>query len=87
MPILFTVGDVGSAIDTVTGQPLPEMFLQATGNRGAAFALFFVGKHYRCSPECGLMHSAGKRHGVRIGLLASRLSLHLGVSSFQIQLM
>jgi len=44
LPILFTLGDLDTILASVTGQPLPEMFLQATGSQGAAFGLFFVGK-------------------------------------------
>jgi hypothetical protein len=47
LPILFTLGDLDTILASVTGQPLPEMFLQATGSQGAAFGLFFIGKpHY-----------------------------------------
>jgi hypothetical protein len=44
LPILFTLGDLDTILASVTGQPLPEMFLQATGSQGAAFGLFFIGK-------------------------------------------
>lgn len=43
MPILFTLGDLESILASVTGQPVPEMYLQATGSRGSAFGLFFIG--------------------------------------------
>lgn len=44
LPILFTLGDLETILASVTGQPVPEMFLQATGSRGAAFGLFFIGE-------------------------------------------
>ena len=43
LPILFTLGDLETILASVTGQPVPEMYLQATGSRGAAFGLFFIG--------------------------------------------
>lgn len=43
LPILFTLGDLESILASVTGQPVPEMYLQATGSRGSAFGLFFIG--------------------------------------------
>lgn len=43
LPILFTLGDLDTILASVTGQPVPEMFLQATGSQGAAFGLFFIG--------------------------------------------
>jgi hypothetical protein len=43
LPILFTLGDLETILASVTGQPVPEMFLQATGSQGAAFGLFFIG--------------------------------------------
>ncbi|KAK1923905.1 amino acid transporter [Papiliotrema laurentii] len=42
LPILFTLGDLETILASVTGQPVPEMYLQATGSRGAAFGLFFI---------------------------------------------
>lgn len=48
LPILFTLGDLESILASVTGQPVPEMFLQATGSRGAAFGLFFIGELACC---------------------------------------
>ena len=50
LPILFTLGDLESILASVTGQPVPEMFLQATGSRGAAFGLFFIGELAFSSP-------------------------------------
>ena len=44
LPILFTLGDLETILSSVTGQPVPEMYLQATGSRGAAFGLFFIGE-------------------------------------------
>lgn len=44
LPILFTLGDLETILASVTGQPVPEMYLQATGSRGAAFGLFFIGQ-------------------------------------------
>jgi hypothetical protein len=44
LPILFTLGDLDTILASVTGQPVPEMFLQATGSQGAAFGLFFIGE-------------------------------------------
>jgi len=49
LPILFTLGDLETILASVTGQPVPEMYLQATGSRGAAFGLFFIGT----SPSTG----------------------------------
>jgi len=53
LPILFTLGDLDTILASVTGQPVPEMFLQATGSQGAAFGLFFVGKpcYFFASPS------------------------------------
>lgn len=45
LPILFTLGDLDTILASVTGQPVPEMFLQATGSQAAAFGLFFIGKY------------------------------------------
>lgn len=44
LAIMFTLGDLSTILDSPTGQPLPEMFLEATGTRGAAFGLFFLSK-------------------------------------------
>jgi hypothetical protein len=52
LPILFTLGDLDSILASVTGQPLPEMFLQATGSQGAAFGLFFIGKPILARQYC-----------------------------------
>lgn len=45
LPILFTLGDLTTILGSVTGQPVPEMYLEATGSDGAAFGLFFIGEH------------------------------------------
>ncbi|GFZ48289.1 LOW QUALITY PROTEIN: hypothetical protein JCM24511_06037 [Saitozyma sp. JCM 24511] len=42
LPILFTLGDLTTILGSVTGQPVPEMYLEATGSDGAAFGLFFI---------------------------------------------
>lgn len=42
LPILFTAGDIGAALLSPTGQPLPALYLQATGGNAAAFGLFFI---------------------------------------------
>lgn len=39
---MCTLGDLTTILDNVTGQPLPQIFLEATGNAGAAFGLFFM---------------------------------------------
>jgi hypothetical protein len=39
---MFTLGDLGTILLSPTGQPLPEIFRQATGDIGAAFGLFFL---------------------------------------------
>ena len=84
-PILFTLGSLETILASATGQPVPEMFLQATGSQGAAFGLFFVGK-----PDTGLVMfpmaprelivSACEWSGVWSGMLSSRIQMHLGVS-------
>ena len=40
--IMFTLGDIATITSTITGQPLPQIFLEATGHTGAAFGLFFM---------------------------------------------
>lgn len=42
--IMCTLGDLTTILDNVTGQPLPQIFLEATGSTGAAFGLFFMSK-------------------------------------------
>lgn len=42
--IMFTLGDLDTILASATGQPLPQIFLEATGNTGAAFGLFFMSK-------------------------------------------
>lgn len=84
LPILFTLGDLETILASVTGQPLPEMFLQATGNRGAAFGLFFIGElaGITRSPFHGLRltHSARERSSMWASLLSSCIPMYLGVS-------
>lgn len=40
--IMCTLGDLNVILDNATGQPLPQIFLEATGSTGAAFGLFFM---------------------------------------------
>jgi len=42
LPIMFTLGDLSTILASPTGQPLPEIFLEATGTHNAAFGLFFL---------------------------------------------
>ncbi|ORX38207.1 gaba permease-like protein [Kockovaella imperatae] len=42
LPIMFTLGDLSRILASPTGQPLPEIFLEATGSTKAAFGLFFL---------------------------------------------
>lgn len=42
LPIMFTLGDLSTILASPTGQPLPEIYLQATGTNAAAFGLFFI---------------------------------------------
>lgn len=39
---MFTLGDLDTILASATGQPLPQIFLEATGSTGAAFGLFFM---------------------------------------------
>lgn len=43
---MFTLGDITTITSTITGQPLPQIFLEATGHTGAAFGLFFMSEHF-----------------------------------------
>ena len=78
---MFTLGDLATILASPTGQPLPEMFLEATGSASAAFGLFFL------SESSGVLLDQAERdsslgHGpvVWTRLLSSCLSLRLGVS-------
>jgi hypothetical protein len=42
LPIMFTLGDLSSILASPTGQPLPQIYLEATGTNSAAFGLFFL---------------------------------------------
>ncbi|KAI9632976.1 amino acid transporter, partial [Dioszegia hungarica] len=42
LPIMFTLGDLATILASPTGQPLPEIYLEATGSNSAAFGLFFL---------------------------------------------
>lgn len=42
LAICFTLGDLSTILASPTGQPLPQIFLEATGSKGAAFGLFFL---------------------------------------------
>lgn len=42
LAIMFTLGDLSTILASPTGQPLPEIFLEATGSHNAAFDLFFL---------------------------------------------
>ncbi|WVR08379.1 hypothetical protein IAU60_005434 [Kwoniella sp. DSM 27419] len=44
LSIMFTLGDLATILASPTGQPLPEIFLEATGTHGAAFGLFFLSR-------------------------------------------
>lgn len=44
LPIMFTLGDLATILASPTGQPLPEIFLEATGTTAGAFGLFFLSK-------------------------------------------
>lgn len=46
LPILFTLGDLPTILGVASGQPLPGMYLLATGKKAAAFGLFFGGEGY-----------------------------------------
>ena len=39
---MFTLGDLATILASPTGQPLPEIYLEATGTHQAAFGLFFL---------------------------------------------
>lgn len=39
---MFTLGDLATILASPTGQPLPEIYLEATGTNSAAFGLFFL---------------------------------------------
>jgi hypothetical protein len=74
---MFTLGDISTITSTITGQPLPQIFLEATGHTGAAFGLFFMSEqlHGHCCYKADEQSSSLVFHVV---LLA--LKLHLDVS-------
>jgi hypothetical protein len=51
LPIMFTLGDLSTILASPTGQPLPEIFRQATGDVGAAFGLFFLSESIKAQPR------------------------------------
>jgi hypothetical protein len=51
LPIMFTLGDLATILASPTGQPLPEIFLEATGTTAGAFGLFFLSKLCRIREE------------------------------------
>jgi hypothetical protein len=53
--IMFTLGDIATITSTITGQPLPQIFLEATGHTGAAFGLFFMSTSVDCGIFCLLI--------------------------------
>ena len=48
---MFTLGDISTITSTITGQPLPQIFLEATGHTGAAFGLFFMSEQLHDAPD------------------------------------
>jgi hypothetical protein len=49
--IMFTLGDLSTILASPTGQPLPQIFLEATGTNRAAFGLFFLSEFW-CHDSC-----------------------------------
>ncbi|WRT63502.1 uncharacterized protein IL334_000407 [Kwoniella shivajii] len=63
LSIMFTLGDLETILASPTGQPLPEIFLEATGTHAAAFGLFFLSKFARDGgiPGRGFFGKTSKR--------------------------
>lgn len=55
---MFTLGDITTITSTVTGQPLPQIFLEATGHTGAAFGLFFMSQSLSSCEAYPLMNQS-----------------------------
>lgn len=84
--IMFTLGDLETILASATGQPLPQIFLEATGSTGAAFGLFFMSTFHslRGIPVLQLTSSPRDRSFVWIGLFSSCFPMCLGVSTLAI---
>ena len=80
LSLMFTLGDISTILASPTGQPLPQLLLQATGERGAAFGLFFLSTSRGCC-QVGITDvSPCDRSLLRFGMLYRYFSVYLGVS-------
>lgn len=80
---MFTLGNLDTILASATGQPLPQIFLEATGSTGAAFGLFFMSEPISPMIEAhDIQLTCSPRHWsiVRAGLFSSCFPMCLGVS-------
>ena len=80
LAIMFTLGDLSSILASFTGQPLPQMFLEATGTRGAAFGLFFLSEFDSALSGSSTDPSPCHWSLLRSCMLHRLIKMYLGVS-------